>query len=66
MIMVSTKAELAAKYNMSADALRELLNVRYYEKLKDLGYTKTCKILPPKVVREFVEIYGKPINDEEI
>ncbi len=64
--MVSTKAELANKYNMSADALRELLNVRYYETLKELGYKKTCKIIPPRVVRKFVEIYGKPSNDEEI
>jgi len=60
-----TKSTLAEKYKMSPSALRSLLNVRYYEHLKPLGYKKRCVILSPIVVRKFVELYGKPLNDEE-
>lgn len=57
--------KLYAAQGLSASHLRYLLNVKYYEELKALGYCKNSQFLPPIVVGKFFEIYGKPLNDEE-
>lgn len=57
-----TKQELARLYNISLSTLRRLLNNRYYEELKAAGYRKTDQIIPPVVIRIFIEIYGPPLN----
>ena len=60
-----TKAELAEKYTISKSTLQKLLNERYFEKLKKVGYKKQMRILPTKVVREFFNIYGEPLNTKD-
>lgn len=56
-----SKQQLADLYKMSRNTLRNLLNRRYFEILKEVGYKKTMKILPPIVVHKFIEIYGEPL-----
>lgn len=53
-----TKAELRDMYNLSRGTLRYLMNVRYYEQFKALGYYKYDKLIPPLVVEKFREIWG--------
>lgn len=60
-----SKAELAELYGISSGTLANLLNVTFYEKLKAVGYSKHQKILSPKVVRKFWELYDKPLNPNE-
>lgn len=55
------KQELAREYNISGTTLRALLNDRYYELLKNVGYRKTDQLLSPRVVRKFKELYGNPL-----
>lgn len=52
------KSELAEEYRMSMGQLSYLLNVRYFEHLKTFGYHKYMKLLSPKIVAEFVKIWG--------
>lgn len=65
-ISIRTKAELAIYIEASASTLRYLLNVKYYEELKELGYQKHKSILPPIVIRRFIEIWGKKLDDHEL
>lgn len=60
-----TKQELARLYGISPDTLRKLLNKRYFEILKEVGYIKESNYINPKVVLKFYEIYGEPINDND-
>lgn len=55
-----TKSELAEMYGISRETLRRLLNIRYYERLESAGYKKTTRIIEPKVVQVFIDIYGEP------
>ncbi len=61
-----TKAELAELYGVSASYLRQLMNVRYYEDLKEVGYIKTDSIVPPRVLRKFFELHDKPVLKNEL
>ena len=56
-----TKSELRDQYNISRGTLQYLLNIRYYDQLKEVGYKKFSKILSPQVVSKFKEIYGDPL-----
>jgi hypothetical protein len=56
-----SKSDICSIYNISREALRVLLNKRYFDDLKVYGYKKTDKFLPPVVYREFKKIYGEPI-----
>jgi trimethylamine:corrinoid methyltransferase-like protein len=66
-----TKQELAQKYNMSASALRTLMNVRFFEQLNAVGYdekSKQAQHIAPNVLKKFVELWGpadidKILND---
>ena len=60
------KSELAAKYKMSVRALARLLNERYYEELAKLDYRKSVQFVEPIVVRRFVELWGKPLTDNDL
>lgn len=59
-----TKSKLARMYGISDSTLRQLLNVKYYETLKEIGYEKLSRIVPPVVVKKFYELYGEPLTDE--
>ena len=59
------KSKLARKYNLADTQLRYLLNSLYYKELKAVGYAKSDKVLSPKVVRRFIELYGPPINEND-
>lgn len=61
-----SKSELANLYNFSISTLGRLMNKKYYSQLQEVGYCKTDQILSPKVVRRFMELYDKPIKEEEI
>lgn len=61
-----TKDELARAYKISPSTLRKLLNQRFYDDLKPLGYIKMNKTIPPIVVRKFIEIYDKPFDESEL
>ena len=61
-----TKKQLAYLYAISSSTLYKLLNETFYEELAKEGYTKKERILSPKVVRKFFELYGHPLNDTEI
>lgn len=60
------KSELARKYNMSVRSLARLLNHRYYEELAQLGYKKTDQFIQPLIVRKFFEIWGEPLNENDL
>lgn len=55
-----SKAVLCEMYGFSATYLWKLLNNDYFEELSAVGYKKRQKILPPKVVEKFYELYGEP------
>lgn len=61
-----SKKELAQKYKISLTTLQRLLNCRYFDLLKPLGYEKNQKLLSPTVVRKFIEIYGEPLTNNEL
>lgn len=56
-----TKQEVCEAYNFSIQTLGRLLNKKYYTVLSELGYTKKCTIISPKVINKFVELYGEPL-----
>lgn len=58
-----SKGQLAELYDISRETLRKLLNQRYFEELKEEGYEKNQKILSPRVVNKFKEIWGAPLTD---
>lgn len=61
------KQDLLRKYpELTANKLRFLLNVQYFEELSKIGYKKTDKFLSPNVVRCFIELFGKPITDIDL
>jgi hypothetical protein len=55
-----TKKQLCNMYGFSAQYLRKLMNVEFYEELAAVGYKKTSNILSPKVYRKFTDLYGEP------
>lgn len=55
-----SKKEVCILYNISENTLRELLNYRYYDKLKEVGYYRRQKLLTPKQFKLFTDIYGTP------
>lgn len=59
-----SKKELAYKYGISATTLRALLNERYFTELALFGYEKKQRLLPPCVVRKFIDLYGEPLNND--
>lgn len=59
MSAVITKADLAAKYGISRETLRVLLNEKYYLQLSEVGYEKNSRLISPKVLNKFIEIYGE-------
>ncbi len=63
---IRTKAELAEYCEVGSSTLRILLNVKYYDELVLVGYEKNKSLLPPNVVRRFLEIWGKNLQDDEI
>lgn len=60
-----SKTILAEKYGLSYSSLQRLLNQVFFDELKEVGYTTSSKILPPKVVKKFIDLYGSP-NDFEL
>lgn len=60
-----SKQELARLYGISAATLRKLLNVTFYNKLREVGYVKQQQLLSPNAVRLFMSLYGQPLNEEE-
>lgn len=62
----STKAELCQYFGFSRSTLHRLLNVKYFNELAQCGYEKNQIILPPKVVRKFIEIWGKQLDENDI
>lgn len=54
------------KYSISAKVLRNYMNVDYVEELTAVGYDKKQRILPPNVVRKFIELHGQPLKNDEI
>lgn len=61
-----TKKELALKYGISTSTLRKLLNNDFYSQLSELGYHPQQRLLAPCVVRKFIELYGEPLNENEL
>jgi hypothetical protein len=62
-----TKQELAQKYDMSASALRTLMNVRFVKQLSAVGYdekAKQAQHIAPNVLKKFVELWGPPDVDK--
>jgi len=57
-----SKKELANLYRVSSGTLAYLLNVVFYDELQKEGYDKENKILAPKIVARFIELYGQPIQ----
>lgn len=65
-IEIRTKTQLRQYLDMGASTLRYLMNDKYHDQLKELGYEKNKSILSPKVVRGFIKIWGKNLSDDEI
>ena len=63
MVQPISKAILAQKYAVSPSTMNRLLNVHYYDDLASVGYKKSMRILPPVIIRKFIEIYGEPITE---
>ena len=59
-----SKQELCFKYGFSLTTLASLLNDRYFDQLEPLGYRKNDKILSPKVLAKFFDLYGEPFKNE--
>jgi hypothetical protein len=59
------KKQLTEKYNISLVTLNKLLNKDFYNELSILGYKKKDRLLGPKVIRRFLELYGEPFNENE-
>lgn len=58
------KSELLNKYpELNVKQLQLLMNVEFFEELQKVGYEKQSKRLSPNVVRKFIELYGKPLNE---
>lgn len=55
-----TKTILAQKYGLSYSTIKRYLNCMFYAELAEVGYRKNMRILPPAVVKRFIEIYGSP------
>lgn len=58
------KYQLSQMYGISSNSLRVLMNEHYFDDLQAVGYRKNMKILPPKVIEKFKEIYGEPLKDD--
>ncbi len=52
------KAVLCELYKISSTKLRTLMNVVFYDELVLVGYNKNDKIVSPRVVKKFVELWG--------
>jgi hypothetical protein len=61
-----TKKLLGQKYGLSPQMVKYYLNSHFIEDLEAVGYSKEMRILPPKVVRKFVELFGEPLTNDEI
>lgn len=61
-----TKKLLGIKYGLSANVIGDYLNVQFFEELQKVGYKKEMRILPPIVVRKFVELFGEPLNANDL
>lgn len=55
------KQRLCKMFDLSATALRIILNIQYYHLLEPHGYKKTSKSLTPKQYKIFIDVYGEPI-----
>lgn len=55
-----TKQLMCQAYGFSQKKLWQLLNIEYYKELVEVGYSKDSRILPPNVVKKFIELYGEP------
>jgi len=56
----TTKKQLALDYGLNRSQLSVYMNVVFFEELKSVGYSKHMRILPPKVVAKFYELFGEP------
>ncbi|MBI2258161.1 MAG: hypothetical protein HYU67_04590 [Flavobacteriia bacterium] len=56
-----TKFSLRTMYGMSQSSLQKLMNDVFFEDLKEAGYQKNMKIIPPKVLKKFYDLFGEPI-----
>lgn len=61
-----SKATLCEKYGISNKTLWHLLNTKFVAELELVGYQKHMKLLPPIVVRKFIELYGEPLYGKDI
>lgn len=61
-----TKKLLGIKYGLSANVIGDYLNVQFFEELQKVGYKKEMRILPPIVVRKFIELFGEPLNANDL
>lgn len=55
-----TKQQLRLIYGLEPKTLQRLMNVTFYEELQKVGYVKTCVTLSPRVVDEFIKLWGEP------
>lgn len=60
-----TKKLLCQHYSISRKVLGNYMNEIYFDELSLVGYRKEMRVLPPKVVRKFIELYGKCFSDDE-
>ncbi len=59
-MQATTKKQLALDYNISRSLLGYYLNHCYFDELSAVGYDKKMRVLPPRVVQRFFELFGKP------
>jgi hypothetical protein len=55
-----TKKQLAINYNISRAVLGYYMNTHFFDELSAVGYEKKMRVLPPKVVSRFYELFGSP------
>ncbi|MCH2225789.1 MAG: hypothetical protein MK066_13550 [Crocinitomicaceae bacterium] len=63
-----TKFEFACYLEIDQKLLQRHMNREeyYYNELKEVGYRKHCQIIPPKVQRRFIELWGKKLTRNDI
>lgn len=59
-----TKNELAVLYGVSPSTIRKYLNNIFFKDLQAVGYRKQMRVLTPKIVRLFMDLYGLPLKSD--
>jgi len=61
-----TKKLLSQKYGVSRKTICYYFNSHFVKELSEVGYQKEMRVLPPIVVRKFIELFGEPLTKNEI